>query len=361
MMPEDRDRNPSPPKSEVKIRVIEPTGSAPRQDVSSSDWMDDEGTSEEEVIRLESGQSPPIARPVAEVELAPAASPAPAPAPAYQEPETKGITHLQVTLWMAGVVAVLVVAGVFTVHRLAGNSTAAASALEAIEVNRELDRDDEAETQVLLGQLEEVYEVLRKYVAAEKPADVLPLIRDREPWNTALDERWEPFDFDLDAIPSLQIMWLDTEEYPCLSLAGLDREGVPFQLIFIELDGRMVLDWGASFGIGEVPFQHLSMVEPGASVVMRVLLEPDNFYNTSFPEQEFMVFKMLPYLGPDWAWAYVRRGTKMESELFSHFRGDSYIFKREARVPVIVELRKPEQGEKLQFEIVKLLSKNWIR
>lgn len=345
MNPEERDKCEEPEPAGIEIRVI--GGGAPQG------WIPVED--EEEVFRLEHKQLPQVTKSVEDV------------GPAGPEPERRrgkkySLRNRHFTLAMAGGVGLLILLGVVVaVQSRNDGSPGEAAPFEGVGVDKEIDLTSlgqlSANTQSYLAKAQSK---LKSYVAAEDVSDVIPVIRDRGRWLAVLKQRWKPLQMKQDKVDDLQLALAESGEKAWFSLNGHDDEGHELQLIFVPNGDEVELDWAASFGVGEVPFEGLDELPPAQDVAMRVMLEVDYYFTSEFPEKDFLCFKLTPRLGPDWVWGYAEVGSPVAARLTEMLRADSLILEQKDQISVILSVKKTADAGRRQLLIGELLAEDWI-
>lgn len=328
----------------VEIRVI--GGSAP------AGWMPVE--EEEEVVRLE--KTPPTVRNSFE-DVGPAG-----PEPQPRRRRRKGWFHQRhLTLAMAGVVGILTVLAVIGLRFRDDDSPGTPAPFSEIAVERE-------EQLTSLGQLsanaqeylEKARAKVRRYLAAEQASEILPLIRDRSRWRSLLEQQWQPLRMRDEKVDHMQMAFSEQDGHAWFSLNGRDEDGQNVQLVFVPKGADVELDWGASFGVGELPFELLDQMEVGQEAVMRVVVASDNYHTKEFPEDQYRCYKLTPRFNEDWVWAYAKVGSPESERLAAMLRTESTFLEVKEEARVILKLGRTESCGRKQFEILALLAEQWI-
>lgn len=346
MKPEERDECQETEPAGIEIRVI--GGGAPQGWVPVED--------EEEIFRLEHKQLPRVNKSVEDV------------GPAGPEPERRrrgkkySLRNRHATLAMAGGVGVLVLLGVVVaVQSRNDGSPGEASPFEGVGIEKEIDLTSlgqlSANTQSYLAKAQKK---LKSYVAAEEVSEVLPVIRDRGRWLTVLKQRWQPLRMKQNKVEELQLALAESGDKAWFSLNGRDDEGHEVQLIFVPNGDEVELDWAASFGVGEVPFERLDDLPVSQDVAMRVMLESDHYFTSEFPEEEFRCFKLTPRFGPEWVWGYAEVGSPLALRLEEMLLADSMILEEKEKISVILSVKKTADAGRRQLVIGELLAEDWI-
>ena len=348
MKSDEHDAAHDPESPSVEIRVIGGTAS-PGWNVPKE---------AEEVIRLEK-TLPEIRNSVDDV------GPALPEAPRRRRGRKRRITQRQLTFAMAGGVALLTILAVLGLRFRNDAAPGEQVPYGNVGVDRGVEWNVEPTS---LGRLSEnaqdylvkAQEKVRRYLAAEQVADVLPLIRDRARWKALLEEQWQPLRMENEKVDHLQMEFDEHRGSAWFTLNGEDDEGQRVQLVFVPNGEDVDMDWAASFGVGDMPFGHLDRLVVGDEVDMRVIVDSDNYFTRGFPEGDYLCFKLETRFQEDWVWGYAPVGSPIASELVGLLRQDSNILDAREGVRAILTMSKNERCGRRQFEIRQLVAERWV-
>jgi len=345
MNSDERDEGQEPESAGIEIRVI--GGGAP------AGWHEVEP--EEEVVRLEKKSLPQANKSVEDVGPA-------GPEPERRRRKRRGLRNRHLTLAMGGAVGVLVLLGVVVaVQQRNDGAPGEAVPFQNVGVEREGELTGlgqlSVNTQEYLGKAQDK---LRRYLAAEDVSDVLPVIRDRGRWLAVLKQRWQPLHMADDEVDHLQMAFSEVGDRAWFSLNGQDDEGHDLRLIFVPNGSEVSMDWAASFGVGEVPFDELDHLQPAEPVAMRLMVKTDNYFTLDFPENEYRCFKLSSPFGQEWVWGYAEIGSEVALHLEDVLRASSMILEEKEDVGVILTLAKTPESGRRQLMIEELLAENWV-
>ena len=91
-----------------------------------------------------------------------------------------------------------------------------------------------------------------------------------------------------------------------------------------------------------------------------MIVSSDNYFNLSFPEDDYLCFKLEARFQEDWVWGYAPVGSSVASELVRLLWQDSYILDARERVMAILTMSKNEMCGRRQFEIRQLVTERWV-
>jgi|GEM_PF-2325295 len=198
-------------------------------------------------------------------------------------------------------------------------------------------------------------EVMRRFLEALKVEDLRPLLREpdrvwplveeyqrRTPWKPHLVRR----------LPSLSEVQLNRD-----LLAGV-AEVDDYQRLVIAMQRTpqgIKVDWESFTGQGEMPWDEFLATRPTAPVLMRVSLQPDDYYNRDFPDPTTHACYRLSARGETPVlYGYAPRGLPVHAQLASRTRINP-------RTMPTVRLRFPPGATGLdQVEITELVADGWL-
>ncbi len=277
----------------------------------------------------------------------------------------RGLQHW--TLWMAAAcvgITVLAVAGLMLQKKSNALDPSAAPAVEeqapAPPTAAEVERDFfVAHANELSSEAEEI---LRRYAAAASMEEVLPLVRDPERVRGALEAKWKPWGVEPSFAPSAMISGgVDvTGIRPHVALTGSKGDHSRFDAFFVREKGKMLLDWEATAGIGDLQIPELKSGARAENSVVRALLYPSDYFTSEHPEGKFNSYKLTDASGEHVVWAYVPVDSPVAGLLKAELNEDSYLIQRSTNLAGVFKLEGPVSADGNRYLITEMLHKGWV-
>ncbi|MEM1082755.1 MAG: hypothetical protein AAGI48_01425 [Verrucomicrobiota bacterium] len=269
------------------------------------------------------------------------------------------------TVLMATAAILLSVAGVAVVMTLDQGNNGDETFLENLRVVDGEEIDPEiAELGLSQSELDDLMARVRvlvtNYTQANSFSEVVPLVRNGEDLESLLNERWKPLQLALDGWDGLKGSADRIAGRVVVSLAGRDREAEPFALLIVEEGEELLVDWEASFGMGEVLFEDLSGVPIGSTVKLRAMVEGSNFHPLEFPDDRYRCYRLRDREDVHPIFGYVEIGSDEHQKLTELVNDGSMLIKSEENIPVILKVKNTGQGSSGQFKITRVIQKGWV-
>ena len=276
-----------------------------------------------------------------------------------------GLQHW--TLWMAAgccLISILAVAGVMLQRKSAAKDrpeSGAGADAPAVPVTPE-----EAERDFFVTHASELQEaaveILHRYAAAGSAADVLPLIRDPERVKTALLERWKPWGATPSFAPSAQVSGgVDIGGVrPLVVLTGSKGDFSSFEVVFVREEGKLLLDWEATAGIGGIQISELKSGARAEGDIVRAVLHPADFFTREHPEEKFSSYKLADSSGENTIWAYVPVDSTVAGILKKELNENSFLMEKSTRLAGTFRVTGPVGAGGTQYLITEMLHKGWV-
>lgn len=328
----------------IEIRVI--GGGAP------ASW---EPVEEEEVVRLEKTG-------VAGVRSIEEMKPCQAGPPERRRRRRGWNSHsLSVLMWV--LVSVLVVGAATAVIWVREDDPARQAPFEGMQVFYEKGEDpDDPFLKTTAGYLAEARELLARLAEARTAAEAAELVRDGAELRPLLERHWVAPALDKVGIAALVIeVGGDDCGREWAVLSGNDLNGEPLRLVFVAGDGGLVLDWAASVGANPVSLDLFRDSAAGDTADFRLEVSVDHYYGPGFSEEEFRCFKVADVFGDSAGWVYARRGSAVADAVAAELHADGTILEGRQKARMILRLANRGAGAGGQFELIEVLSGNWIR
>lgn len=273
-----------------------------------------------------------------------------------------------ISILMVIVLVVLVIGGVVavTLSRPAPPKVEAAPAApeeEAVVVEKDaLTLEFEAFTDDGVRRAEEGRELLRKYAAATRFEEVMPLLRESDRDPEVLAKLWEPLGGIGRDMEDIKITFSFRAGRPCMEFVGMTDEDGYFLMLFVLEDGELKIDWRASEGVGDVAFAELAELETGREVLMRVIVSPSDFHTSAFPDSEFRSFLLTDASGLNLIWGYVPLGGELEERMGRLFNEHSALYAADF-TPALATLRiqRTEEAGDRQYRITEMVGESWLQ
>lgn len=225
----------------------------------------------------------------------------------------------------------------------------------------------------------EVIRILNALNDAKTLEEVEPFIR-QSPYRSlnpiSLDRLANPFiaetisDFELIIGISKPGGSSDAEERGFLSIEGKHEDGQAFTAYFVEEevegDKKVLLDWDATTGWGEVKMKTLVETKPRNEVLIRCLIEKKAIYDVEFGDVVYSGYILSDREDGEYSFAYVPLSSKASRILDGQLKGvldyGNFILPLRENEPVTLGVRfGNEKGTSSVFEITSLEHESWVR
>jgi hypothetical protein len=205
----------------------------------------------------------------------------------------------------------------------------------------------------------EALELYRAFTSARSVEEVLPLLRDPaavEPLlrASALGTWTQPAESGH--------VWNVKEENGVIHgvLEGIRADHSKFQAYFVDVGGRLRIDWKASTAHGTADFADLAG-GIGDPAEIRGWINPTDFYTLAFPENEFRAYRLVSPDGTKALWVYAEVGGEAAKALDPWMRGGQILAGNHEQKKATLRLARPPDGAMPnQWRLVELLHKDWI-
>lgn len=351
-----------------EVRVIDGTDAASADEHASEleiglrigDGGATEWTTEEEeaaVLRLEAGGDlePLLGRPMSEA--------GPCDPSVTLARRRKGLGLKTWTVWMSAASCLLAIAAVLGVY-LQRNSAAQAPADKSaylFEKEQVLDAAEERFVANSGKMIAEAKTMLERYAKATSVEQALRRVRDGERVKERMRQLWQPWGGASMLAPGSTIRGeVETGEYPLIRLKGRRGDYTPFVMTFLCEGDRLVLDWEASFGIGDVQIEELRDGAAADGAVVRAIVRPDAFYTRAFPEASFRSYHLLDASGENSVWAFAPRGSAAAAALAEIFNEGSVLFVKAGATRATLRVSRLDGSAGQGLVITEMLHKGWV-
>ncbi len=225
----------------------------------------------------------------------------------------------------------------------------------------------------------EVIRILNALNDAKTLEEVEPSIR-RSPYRSlnsiSLDRLANPFiaetisDFELIIGLSKPGGSSDVEERGFLSVGGNHEDGQAFTAYFVEEevggDKKVVLDWDATAGWGEINMKTLVQTKPRNETLIRCLIEKKAIYDVEFGDVLYSGYVLSDRENGEYTFAYVPLSSNASRNLDGQLKGaldyGNFILPLKENEPVTLRVRfGNEKGTSTVFEITSLEHESWVR
>lgn len=209
--------------------------------------------------------------------------------------------------------------------------------------------------------MKEAEGILFKYATAKSVEQVLPLIRDASEVEGMLRQHWQPWN-ETDFLrtgelnPSVVLEGLR----PVVAITGSKRDYSKFEAIFVREKGKLLLDWAATEGMGDLQVSQLAEGIPAKDATVRVTLQPSDFYTPDMPEGQFRCYKVNDAANAYLAWAYVSVDSPMIGTLKDAFNEGSVLMEKNSRLHFTLKLDGPCRPGSNQYLVTEMLHKGWV-
>ena len=225
----------------------------------------------------------------------------------------------------------------------------------------------------------EVIRILNALNDAKTLEEVEPFIR-QSPYRSlnpvSLDRSANPFiaetisDFELMIGLSKPGGNSNVEQQGFLSIGGKHEDGQAFTAYFVEEevggDKKVVLDWDATTGWGEVKMKTLLQTKPRNEVLIRCLIEKKVIYDVEFGGVVYSGYILSDREDGEYSFAYVPLSSDANRILDGQLKGaldyGNFVLPLKENEPVTLRVRfGNEKGTSSVFEIASLEHESWVR
>lgn len=276
--------------------------------------------------------------------------------PAAARRRRRGWDHRSLTIGLGLLMAALILGAFAGVRWMHGRETPGGSSSYA-EV--EVDRDDDRFLKRTLDHLGEARRQLAVLAETDDPAAAAAMIRGGAGLLPLLERRWRPPRLGDAAILGLGI---EVRDGPAgrewVELAGDNDALEAVRFVFVAEEGGLRYDWAASVGANPTA---LADVPDGAEGEFRVEVRSDTYYDSSFPEAEHLCVRIEEAAGGTVAWAYAPRDSAAAAVLGRELQIGGTILEEAPMARMILRLRRAGGAAGRQFELIGVVSTDWIR
>lgn len=204
-------------------------------------------------------------------------------------------------------------------------------------------------------------EIYEAFANALRPEELDGLLHDEETILPLISKNWEPSEYSgtlkLDDTPTWTAIERDGMKLGLLE--GTTSEFGRFKAVFQMVGDDLVMDWKATIGYGTSSYDDL-VEGNGDGSEIRGNLSKTEFYTFSYPESEWVSYRLASPSGDRSLWIYVSRDDEIAEELATKFSA-SYITGEENSVIEVTLAIKPGNQDSLpnQWQLDKLLSLGW--
>jgi hypothetical protein len=204
-----------------------------------------------------------------------------------------------------------------------------------------------------------VEEVIKNFVMAESPAELKKYIRDLERVGPLLDRYYEKVDYETEGFESLDVTQVNYNgDIVTMFVQKADFLSSPIAVERI-VNGEEVsyqVDWESWVGFCDYTPEKMRADKPDKPFLMRVLVQPANYYNYDFSDDRKwrslgleLKDSIYSFLG------YVERGSEQDEKFRVMMKGAQV-------VPCIVRVAYPTGSRaKDQVEILEILERGWVK
>lgn len=203
--------------------------------------------------------------------------------------------------------------------------------------------------------------ILRRYAAARSAEEVLPLVRDPERVRASLSAKWKPWGVEPPFASSPITGGVDaTGLRPNITLMGSKGDYSGFEAFFVRENGKVVLDWEATAGIGDLQIPELKAGAGAKNSVVRGFLYPSDFFTSEYPEGEYASYKLTDASGENVVWLYAAAGSEVAEQLKTELNEGSYLIERSSRLAGTFKVSGPGTPGGDRYLITEMLHKGWV-
>jgi hypothetical protein len=198
-------------------------------------------------------------------------------------------------------------------------------------------------------------ELAKKFLASPTLDAVMPLIRDPERVRPLMDEFYNASPWRSTTVRSLAPREVfQTKDQMLAGMVELD-DFSRRPIAFLRTPDGIKVDWESYVAHGEVPWERLAEVRPTLSVLMRVRLTPDDYYNLDFTDaRTYACYRLTSHDTTHRVYGYARRDSVVYARLLERVRPNAFT------MPT-VRIRFKEAGlSDDQVEITEVVSDGWL-
>lgn len=205
--------------------------------------------------------------------------------------------------------------------------------------------------------------LLRRFAAAKKSQEILPLIRMQEQTAKMVEKFWTPWYSPpvIDQQDQLQFDFDETDGRAFISMRGKNADGSNFLAFFITDGDDLKLDWEATMEFGEAKLSTLARFPTENPLAVRVILSPSPYYLPSMPETEYESYQLTCLHDDTVVWGYVKRESREHSQIRQLLQQDAALLDPAREIRVTVRLKKTDDiSSQNRFFITEMLHKDWV-
>ena len=162
----------------------------------------------------------------------------------------------------------------------------------------------------------------------------------------------------------------DVEERGFLSVEGKHEDGQAFTAYFVEEevgdDKKVLLDWDATAGWGEINIKTLVQTKPRNETLIRCLVEKKAIYDIEFGDVVYSGYILSDLENGEYTFAYIPLSSEASRNLDGQLKGaldyGNFILPLKENEPATLRVRfGNEKGTSRVFEITSLEHESWVR
>ncbi|MEO7101420.1 MAG: hypothetical protein ABI162_18865 [Luteolibacter sp.] len=208
----------------------------------------------------------------------------------------------------------------------------------------------------------EAEQIFSAYVKAQVSGEVLALLANADSVSENVRKNWHPQGVSNSWTPGKETTWQINKVNKHLYgiLAGTLPDFSNFSAYFLNKDNHLLLDWKATSVFGTATFEELSKGQGDASEI-RGLIQPSNFYTTTWPETEYNSFQFIGPAGVTSIWCYTKRNDPSDAALAEVFQAGEILNEAKSSQRVTLRLEHGAPGAlPNQWLIGEMLHIEWI-
>ena len=196
------------------------------------------------------------------------------------------------------------------------------------------------------------------YFAAGSPQEMLQYVRDRQRVAPLVSRYYARLPYSpriLRDLPTVESMVVVDGFVVVPVTVGTDRQF----LVPLDVQAGLKVDWEATVGYSEMPWEEMKSVRPKESVLLRAYVRADNYYNFEFTNDKYVVLKLTDPTKNHVLFGYLPKASTVLNQFVQLF---PTAFKPSpAPILATLDVRYPdfEAGDN-QVEITAIGAKGWI-
>jgi hypothetical protein len=147
---------------------------------------------------------------------------------------------------------------------------------------------------------------------------------------------------------------------PYIQISGMKGDFSSFQAVFVRQGDKMLLDWEATAGTGDLDMSGLQAGEEAKNALLRAVVSSAVTFTPEFPEAKYRSYRLADGSGGRSAWAYAEIGSPAAMALSREMNEGSFLMDKYSSVAFTLKVSGPVSPGSNQYLITETLHKGWV-